>query len=511
MNLRILLAKHRIALVLGLTLLLLSLIMATGYADPQVSALGGTVTYYGSVAGDHQLSVALFPGPVAVGSPLASGDWPGRSVNYTFSGGPPGTVYVSAFFDANDSGGPPDPGEPVAWYDGNGDGEPDPVVLGAAPVGGIDIAVGDIIYVDAGAGGGNDGSCWQDAYVDLQSALGAASSGAEIWIAEGVYKPTATTSRTATFQLKSGVGLYGGFDGTELLRNRRDWRAHPTILSGDIGTQNVATDNSHHVVTGSGVNNTARIDGLVITAGYAEIPGTHDKGGGLYISGGSPVVANVNFIKNYAVNHGSGMATQIAGSTPLVINSTFSGNWTNFNGAMANLFSANPTVVNTTFAGNTGNNAGAIVNLESGASVMRNVIMWNNGSREILLHNGGVIDIQYSTIAGVTVYAGTGNSNADPLFVDADGPDNVYGTLDDDLRLLAGSPAIDAGNNDAVPADASDMDGNGNSSETAPIDMAGGPRFADTPVTDSGNGPAPIVDMGAFERLNYVYLPSIIR
>ena len=43
-----------------------------------------------------------------------------------------------------------------------------------------------------------------------------------------------------------------------------------------------------------------------------------------------------------------------------------------------------------------------------------------------------------------------GNSSADPLFLDADGLDNIPGTEDDDLRLQSGSPAIDAGDNAAL-------------------------------------------------------------
>ena len=77
--------------------------------------------------------------------------------------------------------------------------------------------------------------------------------------------------------------------------------------------------------------------------------------------------------------------------------------------------------------------------------------------------------------------------DADPMFVDADGPDNVPGTEDDDLRLLPGSPAIDAGDNSAVPPNVTtDLDGN--------------PRFVDDPATaDTGVGPPPVVDMGACE------------
>ena len=73
------------------------------------------------------------------------------------------------------------------------------------------------------------------------------------------------------------------------------------------------------------------------------------------------------------------------------------------------------------------------------------------------------------------------------------------------------SPAIDAGTNAAVPDDVSDMDGDGNSIEIAPLDMAGQPRFMDGPVVDTGLGVAPIVDMGAFEAPNVIYLPMVIK
>jgi hypothetical protein len=75
-----------------------------------------------------------------------------------------------------------------------------------------------------------------------------------------------------------------------------------------------------------------------------------------------------------------------------------------------------------------------------------------------------------------------------PIFTDADGADDIRGTLDDDLSLADGSACIDAGDNAAVPV--------GN--ET---DYAGNPRFVDDPtVTDSGQGTPPIVDIGALEH-----------
>ncbi len=84
--------------------------------------------------------------------------------------------------------------------------------------------------------------------------------------------------------------------------------------------------------------------------------------------------------------------------------------------------------------------------------------------------------VTYSDIRGG--WPGEGKLNADPLFVDAAGGN---------LRLMLDSPAIDAGNNAAVPAGVTtDLDGN--------------PRFVDIPtIPDTGNGTPPLVDMGAYE------------
>lgn len=90
---------------------------------------------------------------------------------------------------------------------------------------------------------------------------------------------------------------------------------------------------------------------------------------------------------------------------------------------------------------------------------------------------------------------------ADPLLRDADGPDdNINTRADNDFRLAAGSPCIDAGDNSLVPADALDLDGDGDTNEPLPVDFDGRPRLLDDPFTpDSGVGSPPIVDIGAFE------------
>jgi hypothetical protein len=106
---------------------------------------------------------------------------------------------------------------------------------------------------------------------------------------------------------------------------------------------------------------------------------------------------------------------------------------------------------------------------------LTNCIVWGSGSSPIF----GGADIRYTDIQGGN--AGVGNLNSDPLFVDADGADNVYGTADDDLRLRAGSPCLDAGSADVYLA--SDLEGNA--------------RFVDIP---GAHDPGAIMDMGAYER-----------
>ena len=107
-------------------------------------------------------------------------------------------------------------------------------------------AEGTILYVKPGA----NGTCasWEDA-CELQAALSNAVDGDEIWVAAGTYKPTADSNREATFQLKSGVAIYGGFPAAGGEWYQRNWVANLTKLSGDIGVSGISSDNSKHVVT----------------------------------------------------------------------------------------------------------------------------------------------------------------------------------------------------------------------------------------------------------------------
>ncbi|MHC4260590.1 MAG: hypothetical protein ACYSTF_09310, partial [Planctomycetota bacterium] len=98
-----------------------------------------------------------------------------------------------------------------------------------------------IIYVDSDADLGGSGQTWGTAYKYLQDALDDAESGDQIWVAEGIYYPDEDeggnvdpNDRTETFQLITGLEIYGGFAGGESSLQERDWQVSETVLSGDL-------------------------------------------------------------------------------------------------------------------------------------------------------------------------------------------------------------------------------------------------------------------------------------
>jgi len=71
------------------------------------------------------------------------------------------------------------------------------------------------------------------------------------------------------------------------------------------------------------------------------------------------------------------------------------------------------------------------------------------------------------------------------------------------LMLEPASPCIETGNNSAVPADAADLDGDGNITEPTPLDIIGRPRFADGDCDKTAT-----VDMGAYEFV-WIYVGDL--
>ncbi|MBN2561183.1 MAG: right-handed parallel beta-helix repeat-containing protein [Phycisphaerae bacterium] len=222
-----------------------------------------------------------------------------------------------------------------------------------------------VIHVNAGATGANDGSSWEDAYTCLQDALaeaGPITGSVQIWVAAQTYAPDQGVAQTpgdrdATFQLIDCVLVYGGFGGWETELDQRDPTTNVTVLSGEIGGVGEA-DNSYHVVTASGTNATAVLDGFTISAGNASGSGARGNGGGMYNEGGRPNMAYCTFSGNSA-SYGGGMYST-AECTPALTMCTFTGNsaTTNHGGGMYNGSGSNPTLTDCVFIENAADDNG---------------------------------------------------------------------------------------------------------------------------------------------------------
>ena len=277
------------------------------------------------------------------------------------------------------------------------------------------------------------GTCnsWLNACT-LHAALSVAVAGDALWVKAGTYTPTSGTDRSSTIQLRNGVGIFGGYAGTETKPGQRDPVANVTTLSGNIGSLGHSTDNSYHVVTGSGTNSTAVLDGFTITGGYADNdPFNQSVGAGMYNEGGSPTLTNlifsgnsadagggmynflnssphlnqVSFNSNSATENGGGMCNN--GSSPALGSVTFTGNTAGaYGGGMYN-YNSSPAVNNVTFSNNTTEYGGGMYN--NGSSPTLGNVTFSSNS--VIYHGGGMYAANHSNPVLINVTF-TGNSAA---------------------------------------------------------------------------------------------------
>ena len=200
----------------------------------------------------------------------------------------------------------------------------------------------NIIYVDDSATGANDGSSWNDAFIYLQDALSAAEYGDEIRIAHGIYRPDLGNGftlgdRTATFMLKNGITINGGYAGfgatnpdgrnldiyTSTLSG--DLAENDTTAAGDLFADQTRTENSYNVVRIQQCDNTLVLSGLTITGGMAngdEWP--YDRGGGIRLGGeSSSIINDCTIVRNGSYTGGG---VEIGGGTPTFFRCTFKRN-----------------------------------------------------------------------------------------------------------------------------------------------------------------------------------------
>lgn len=200
-----------------------------------------------------------------------------------------------------------------------------------------------IRYVKPTATGTGDGSSWENASADLQKMIDELADNnpqnqtGEVWVAAGTYTPQSQlisgTGYSASFRMRDGISVYGGFAGTEASKIEREKAStmpwdfkYETILeaayyNGDLTWTNnkwTLTSDSRHVVWfapmpgESAFTNVTTLDGVTIQGGYAQ-GGTGmddfmtDRGAGVYMDGANAYLSNCIVKENYATDNGGGV------------------------------------------------------------------------------------------------------------------------------------------------------------------------------------------------------------
>lgn len=389
-----------------------------------------------------------------------------------------------------------------------------------------------------------DGACGDDAWsglsancappdgpkASIQAAIDAAADGDTVLVAPGTYVGDYQLNRVITLQ------SIGGAEVTTLTPGA--WR---TTLNCNVPMTDSPTISGFRFLDGGGNCCTSRGGAINVQSGSPIVTdcefygnGVGREGGAIYAPDGSVltllrclfvgnsvfntsagsfarggavragqfIIDSCRFENNRAIwfclfcEPGGGSSGGALYGTGVVTNSTFIGNGSGSSAAMS--LGHGSTIVNCTIVSNTGYEHGAIFSAGE-VSIFNSIVRGNSSPEQIYAYSGA--DVRHSNVQGG--YSGEGNIDADPRFVvNPDPAPNVGGCYFcfievGDVRLYAGSPCIDAGDTSALPADELDVDGDGDTTEPLPFDLAGNPRVV---RGWPGPGNAVVVDMGAYER-----------
>ena len=334
------------------------------------------------------------------------------------------------------------------------------------------VARAEVIFVRADATGVNNGSSWDDAFVEVATAIAFARAGDEIHVAAGTYRPDYdsrarehTGDRSATFQLEVGVTLLGGFPAEGGTLEERSPIDHVTLLSGDLNGDDDADDgdiieNSYHVVTGSGTDATAVLDGFTIRAGNADGGFPDEAGGGMFNFNGSPTVRACIFEDNNAGSDavegfGGGVANDT--SDPTFTDCEFINNTADLGAGMANAF-ARPILLNCTFRGNFGFQLGGGMYNDTSRPELTNCTLNNNQST----FGGGIANVADSQpLASKCTFDANVSDFGGGMYNELSAPTYIECTANGNLALNGGgvfnvdgeATLIDCSMNDNIAGD----------------------------------------------------------
>ncbi len=318
---------------------------------------------------------------------------------------------------------------------------------------------GNVVYVDSAAAPGGDGKSWATALKSLALAVEMSNSCSlieKILVAKGTYYPEYEIEEDRSdgrdrsfFFSRSRATVLGGYPTGG--GNTRNWTENQTILSGDVDRNGILDNgNSLHVVlcAAADPNHKVTLDGVIITGGNANEDGIgrfpvvaimtffeaeKGYGGGVYNYNGSPTFKNVVIRGNAAVR-GGGWYNKSGAAR--IYNSVISGNRAEQFGGGAYVKYSSIEGYNMTVSGNrAGTSGGGFYSLDYNQKFVNCIIRDNQSDAGALDHFGGGGERFFRTIIGQYRY-----NTGEALNLGS------AGILDPvTLRLLPGSPAIDAG------------------------------------------------------------------
>ncbi|WP_071516815.1 DUF4347 domain-containing protein [Geitlerinema sp. PCC 9228] len=267
-----------------------------------------------------------------------------------------------------------------------------------------------------------------------------------------------------------GGGIYVKDNG-ELTLNNSTVSGNSAFLGGgliNLGTATLTQSEVSNNISyqGGGISNTTSLSadsGGNLTLTNSTVSGnTAYQAGGIRNTYSSATLTNSTVSGNSVVAGGGGISN--LGNLTLA-NSTISGNSATFAGGLYNY--RNATLANSTVAGNSADYGGGIYNL--GSVTLANSIVANSAGGSDVLTENGTINTSGSNIVGDGSFIATNVLNQDPQL----GSLSDNGGATQTHKPADGSVAIDTGDNDAVPADVQDLDGDGDTSEPIPYAQRG--------------------------------------
>ena len=262
-------------------------------------------------------------------------------------------------------------------------------------------------YVTQNGGGDKGGGDWNNALDEggLRNKLKESENGDVFWVAKGIYRPSGEKDLNASFVLKEGVKLYGGFKGDETSLEARRPDANVTVLTGDLDGDDkrdgngatpkagdIVGENSYTVVRSSKCTAAAVLDGFTVCGGIGEKGKVENHAGGMHNIESSPTITRCVFSGNKAVRYmgsGAGMCNS-NGSNPVISYCTFSGNMSEPVKCAGGMYngSSSPTVTHCAFSGNIGY-AGGMLN-DGGNPVITQCNFSDNEAGPGRAHGGGM-------------------------------------------------------------------------------------------------------------------------